>query len=268
MPVRIAVIVSAIALCVGAPHGLLGQTAMLFGVVVRDSAGHEIPGAQLLLPGLSRSTTANYLGEYKFERLPAGRLAVVVRHVGFAPLYDTLEVREGARIDREFMLSEQATQLDSVQVTAMVRTHISPGLTEFEERRKAGFGHFITDEELRKNDDHALLDVLVGKLPGIKSFPISKHQNIFYIASGRKCAAGPALLNCKPGLSYCPVTLYVDGVITYDASGPAPEPPDIRQFDTRNYAAVEYYAGGATTPLKYNATSSGCGVLLLWSRER
>jgi hypothetical protein len=31
---------------------------------------------------------------------------------------------------------------------------------------------------------------------------------------------------------------------------------------------VEYYAGGATMPPQYNGTDSGCGVLLLWTRER
>jgi len=192
-----------------------------------------------------------------------------VRHVGFAPLYDTITVADGARIEREFMLSEQATQLDSVRVTAAVRKNISPALTDFEARRKSGFGHFITEDELRKNDDRQLLDVIVGRIPGTKSFPVSKHQNVFYIASGRQCAPGPAIINCKPGqANFCPVTLYVDGIMVYDASGVAIDPPDMRNYDIRHYAAVEYYAGGATTPVKYNATSSGCGVLLLWSRER
>lgn len=268
MRVRLALVVRAIGLWALASSQLHAQTAVLSGIVVRDSAGHEIPGAQLSLPGLNRSTVANSLGEFRFARLPAGRYAIVIRHLGFAAFTDTIDIADGARVEREFMLSEQAVQLDSVRVSAPEKKYISPGLAGFEERRKAGFGHFITTDELRKNDDRLLLDVLVGQIPGIKAFPVSKHQSMEYVASSRKCGAGPALLNCKGQGSVCPVTLYIDGVLVYTASGGLMDAPDMRQFDIRHYAGVEFYAGGATTPARYNATSSGCGVLLLWTRER
>lgn len=265
MRVSTTLVIAAIGSCIAGSSRLAAQSAVLSGIVVHDSAGHEIPGAELTMPDLKRSTIANSLGEFRFARLPAGRHALVIRHLGFAALYDTLDIGDGAHIEREFMLSEQATELDSVRINAPARKYISPALSEFEERRKAGFGHFITEEELRKNDDHPLINVLVGRIPGIKVFPVNKRLGIEYISTGRKCAAGPAF-NCK-GPSECPVTLYVDGVLVYTAGGPI-EPPDMRSYDTRHYAAVEYYAGGATTPARYNATSSGCGVLLLWPRER
>jgi hypothetical protein len=37
---------------------------------------------------------------------------------------------------------------------------------------------------------------------------------------------------------------------------------------TNQFAAVEYYPGGASVPAEYNSTGGGCGVLLLWTRER
>ena len=126
----------------------------------------------------------------------------------------------------------------------------------------------ITGDELRKNDDHLLIDVLIGHIPGIKAFATSKQNSAEYVASTRKCGAGPVFLNCKAGqATFCPVTMYIDGVLTYTASGTVADAPDMRQFDIRQYEAVEFYAGGATTPARYNATSSGCGVLLA-SRTR
>jgi hypothetical protein len=31
-------------------------------------------------------------------------------------------------------------------------------------------------------------------------------------------------------------------------------------------AGVEYYAGGATTPIAYNATRDACGTVVIWTR--
>jgi hypothetical protein len=44
--------------------------------------------------------------------------------------------------------------------------------------------------------------------------------------------------------------------------------PDMSRFSVKDYAGVEYYAGGASLPEKYNSTSNACGVLLLWTRDR
>ena len=33
------------------------------------------------------------------------------------------------------------------------------------------------------------------------------------------------------------------------------------------YSGIEFYSGGATIPAQYNATGSGCGVMLLWTRR-
>jgi hypothetical protein len=91
-----------------------------------------------------------------------------------------------------------------------------------------------------------------------------------YVGSSRKCGSGPAILSCAGGSSYCPATLYQDGIRVYDASftKTSSDVPNLRDFPTKEYAAIEYYPGGATVPARYNTTSSGCGVLLLWTRER
>jgi hypothetical protein len=249
----------------------VAQTGMITGTVLRDSAGHQLDGADVLLPDLNRRVTANWAGEFRIGQLPAGRHAILIRHVGFAPLADTIEIANGARVDREFVLVEQPVSLDAVSVKAPERKYISPALRDFEERRKAGFGSFIDETEMRRNNERRLIDVLAGDLPGIKVFSSGSSGSIRgeYISSGRKCGAGPAFLTCKSGTEKCPVTMYLDGVLVFDMSHDDPsQMPDLSRYNTRDYAAVEYYAGGASTPVKYNATSSGCGVLLLWTRER
>lgn len=245
------------------------QTATLLGMVFRDTLGHELGAAEVLLPDLNRAATANYLGEFKFDKLPPGRHAIIIRHIGFSPLFDTVDVADGKRFQREFVLTEQATTLETVRVSAPERKHLSPALQEFEERRKAGFGYFIAEDELRKNDDRPLINVIVGNIPALSLFQSSSKGTIpvEYVSSGRKCGAGPAILGCLGGVGKCPPTLYVDGVLTFDAMH-GQEIPNLSRTSPREYAAIEFYAGGATTPARYNATASGCGVLLLWTRER
>lgn len=247
-----------LALTAGVPSA--AQTAMLTGSVMRDSAGHQLAAAEVLLPDLNRRVTANWAGEFKVGQLPAGRHAIVIRHVGFAPLMDTIDVADGAKLDREFILVEAPTKLDEVQVKAPEKKYVSPGLQEFEERRKAGAGHFIDEEVMRKNNERRLIDVIAGNMPGINTFFVKTGGSIMkeFLSSGRKSGNGQ-----------CPVTVYLDGLRIYDAAKDLPDQmPDLSRYNTRDYAAVEYYSGGATVPLRYNATSSGCGVLLLWTRER
>src|SRR5262249_30664802 len=136
----------------------------------RDSSGHQLAAAEVVMPGLNRRATANWAGEFKLGQLPAGRHAIVIRHVGFAPLVDTVEFTDGAKVDREFVLTEVPTKLDEVQVKAPERKYISPALREFEERRKQGFGHFIDEEEMRKNNERRLIDVVQAYMPGLTTF--------------------------------------------------------------------------------------------------
>ena len=65
----------------------------------------------------------------------------------------------------------------------------------------------------------------------------------------------------------CPVTIYLDGMLYFSGS-PASAAPDVNVMFASDYAAAEYYASAAEVPAEYNATSvTGCGVLLLWSRD-
>ena len=44
--------------------------------------------------------------------------------------------------------------------------------------------------------------------------------------------------------------------------------PLIGGFADCELAGVEFYSDGATAPPGYNGTDGGCGVLLLWTREK
>src|SRR5438552_3984460 len=112
----------ATAFALGVAGSAGAQTAMFAGTIYRVSAGHRLPATEVVLPDLKRGVTSNYLGEFKLDRLPPGRHALIIRHVGFAPLLDTLVLAAGARIDTDFVLTEQPVALDSVRVVAKEKT--------------------------------------------------------------------------------------------------------------------------------------------------
>jgi hypothetical protein len=144
--------------------------------------------------------------------------------------------------------------------------YISPKLRAFEERRQQGLGSFIPEAELRKDDGGHMSETLVKHIPGVHlvSPPCTKRLSggcPQYFATAR----GQANFDKTP----CYVTIYVDGALYYSRkmSG-GQDPPDPRYMNVTDFAGVEYYAGGSTMPPEYNATDSGCGLLLFWTRER
>jgi hypothetical protein len=64
------------------------------------------------------------------------------------------------------------------------------------------------------------------------------------------------------------VSVFQDGIKLYDVGMTRATVPDFSRMDGLQFAAAEYYAGGAATPPEYNQTSNGCGTLILWTRER
>jgi len=243
------------------------QTAILSGAVVRDTLSNGLPDATVTIPDLNRTTTSDAKGEFKITGLPAGRHAVLVRHIGYGSLVDTVTFADGQDADREYVLDPTPTILDSVRVSATKDApHLTAQLSQFEDHRKLGFGHFVTQDELRQNDTRKLNDVLTSRMPSLRTYrPDPKHYpTVEYLSSGQGVCAGGAM-SCAPNQP-CPVTLYVNGVLYYSANMRM-DVPDIARFPTADIEAVEYYVGAAQVPEQYNATQSGCGVLVLWMRE-
>jgi hypothetical protein len=252
---------------------LRAQSATLVGTVFRDSAGSEVGGAEVSLPALSRATTSNYRGEFRLDGLPPGKHVIAIRRVGFAAYQDTVQLLAAQITQREFILRPVVASLDSVVVTAQPRKYISPGLRGFEDRRVLGFGHFIDEGELRKNDERPLSSLLT-QLPGGRA--IYGPQGAEFFVSTRKPCRGRALSSCaRPN---CFVTVFLNGALIYSVgamplssdgrSAPENQPPDVYRIRVKELAGVEFYPSDSSIPAEFRAGDSGCGTLLLWSRER
>jgi hypothetical protein len=234
------------------------------GTVRRASDQAPLDGVDVWLPALGRRTITDSTGEFRFRDLPSGPTLVQVRRVGFLVERDTLTLVRGQEARRDYVLNAQATLLDTVRTIADRTKYVSSRLQQFEDRRARGEGHFIAEDVFRANDERNLTSVLLSRVPGISMVPAARGGGAFLVST-RKACSGAQLLGCKP----CFVSIFLDGALLYDAStSNGTPPPDATRFRNAELAGAEYYGDGASAPAQFNRTSSGCGTLLLWTRER
>lgn len=224
------------------------QGSSLTGRVVADSVRTALIGAEVSLPALTLSQRANERGEFRFTAVPAGEHVVHVRMPGYAPKVDTIEVADAGEVRREYRLTRIETTLPEVPVTASL---LDRKLFEFHERRALGVGRFLDSAEFANARGTRTSDRL-KKLPGL--------------AIGRGNFLNDAfVLSTRSGeIRACRAAIWLDGVNLWTDYS-------VNQLDPSMIAAVEWYAGQASIPAKYNVTPSTpqrkyCGVLVIWLR--
>jgi hypothetical protein len=244
------------------------QPARLQGHVTTQSAGSPLARVDLWLPLLDRHATTDAAGAFAFDTVPAGYHMLEVRQLGFAAQHDTLRLATGSVTTRDYALVMQKTQLDTIRSISDATRHLSPALRGFEDRRaNRTSGYFIAEKELRSHDVEQLASLILAKVAGLKIVP--GIDGGAYLASTIKLCQGRAfgsVDSCKP----CFVTTYVDGALTYTADGPneRAEPQDFNRISIGELAGVEFYPRDTNAPPGFIAARSGCGLLLLWTRER
>ena len=219
--------------------------ARVLGVFDADD-GTPIEGAQVtdLLSGTFALTTRT--GTVSLVFLPEGGSLVRIRKVGYLPTTMMAAISPADTVPITVLLTRTVPMLPTVVTKDSAPGYPCMRLCAFEERRRAGFGHFIDEAELRKNDSYPLSSIL-PRLPGL------------FIKKGHAYSS-------RVKGSDCAVTIYVNGVPSGET--------DVSKMPINEYAGVEFYAGPATAPAQYNATGhagrSGatCGIMLLWTRER
>ena len=225
--------------------------AVIIGRVLSDS-GAVIAGAEVVLNGPQNLQRTDEKGEFRFTRVPAGKQIVGVRMPGFAPRVDTIEVADAGELRRDFKLTRIETTLPKVPVTA---TLLDRKLLEFHERRKFGIGRFLDSAEFANGRGTKTSDRLAS-LPGIR---IERGRATeAFVTNTRVRTMG------EPGSkSWCRALVWVDNVNLGTNF-------NVNELDPSIIAAVEWYAGEASIPLRFAVPQKPndryCGVLVIWIR--
>lgn len=116
------------------------------------NTGAPIKGVEVidLASGTRALTTTT--GTVSLFYLPDGGSMVRIRKLGYTAITQFIAISPSDTVPPTLLMTPTATMLPAVITKDSAQHYISPGLREFEERRKAGFGHFITEDDLRKSD--------------------------------------------------------------------------------------------------------------------
>ncbi|MGH7616281.1 MAG: hypothetical protein ACREPM_03560, partial [Gemmatimonadaceae bacterium] len=175
---------------------------------------------------------------FRIVQLAPGHYLVAVHRLGYTPVSAVVDIAADDTLRPSFALEPIASALDTMVVSAKV---LSARLGEFDERRRLGFGHFLTQADIEQRHAVSIDDLL---------------RPIESVALG-----GDTAWNRRDApLRSCPFAIYRDGVL--DGRGrlsQLPRPSEI--------AAIELYSGPATVPLQYKSAKASCGVILIWTKD-
>ena len=243
-----------------APAVARGQ-AVLVGQVMGD--GKPIVNAEVLVDSLRARTAGD--GRYVLRLQGRARTQVAVRAVGFQPQVSMVEIAASDTTVVNFTLAVVVQTLDSVTVRAQA-VATSPRMIGFEQRRTSGFGHFITREDLAKQEHSVTSMVLRRASVKLMQRPITCGGG-FAVATGRGgSTAGDAPVcagttRLPPG---CYAPIFFDGVPVW-APGWGP-PINIDQYKVQDLEGIEVYRSAVEAPLQFQQFRSPCGIVLFWSR--
>ena len=242
-------------------------------VVASDSGRPIVQGAEVSIRRLGKSALSDSSGRFRLKDVPPGQHLVLVRAIGFSAESSTVTIDFDEVVSWDVVLTRATGTVLPERIVEGAAERPPAKLVEFIERQKMGTGHFIDRDQLVKAEGgmRQTGDV-ISLVPGVWA---RRGSNKIWISSGRTRSTGCAFcagtrLNradsaagAKPA---CYLDVYLDGAMVFDSRNPEYGLFDVNTIQPEHIAGIEVYTSAAQVPAKYNRTSSGCGVLLIWTR--
>jgi len=218
-----------------------GESATSLVVTGRvTSAGHPVHGALISVAGDSIRAAADSLGRFRLvvSRRPA--LTVAVRAIGYSPRELTTPV--GASVDSVGIIVElvPAPQPLPDLVVDDPGAPTRPRLAGFEERRRKGFGVFITEDVLVRSQALNTADLL-RNIPGISLSFAGDGTRVHFARCGER------------------VGVWIDGVRIRGDHNAA-----LRAVHPRDIVGLEVYRGVAQLPAEF--LDDNCAAIAIWTK--
>ena len=232
--------------------GSLGPNA--FGTidgVVSDTSLVPMQGAFISILGTSIRVGTGPNGRFRITKIPTGQYLVIVKRVGYRPASAVIEVPSvGHRSPVVRAREGQPKRSRPMTITEKAPTE---RMSEFEQRRKLGFGEFMTRAEIDQRNS-VFPTELFRKFMSVNVSPSRTGPITQWFALSRREGGNPTL-------GACPMQVYLDRV-------PLPNPFNLDLLPSpKEITGIEVYAGSATIPPQFNGFNRGCGIILVWTRD-
>ena len=256
-----------------APIAAQGQgEGELRGRVLSDSGRVTVRDARVGIPRLGLEGVSDSSGVFRIAGIRAGEYAVVSRAVGFRPETTTVEIEPNLVVVQDFNLRPSITTLPERRVTGVESPVFTGKMADFNDRRRYGIGSFIDRAMIAKDEERGMrTGDVVAKLPGVR---VIRGQSKAWVASGRAINAGGPVFKGGMGLTRadiaagarpaCYMDVYLDGVAL--SMGDTVDLFDVNTLQLSSIEGIEVFTSASQVPAKYNKTSRGCGVMLIWTR--
>jgi hypothetical protein len=228
---------------------------------VGDTALRPLSAAEVKILSTSVAVHTGPNGRFRMLDVPAGQYVLVLRRSGYRPTSVVVEVAAADTLRLSYTLERGATMLEAAVVTTPSLTR---RMTEFESRRKFGRGEFLDEAEINKRNAVYATD-LMRRFTSVNVSPNTTKSSggmpEQYALSRREGGTLNGNLSGGGG-GYCAMTVFVD-----DVKMPTPFNLDLLP-SPRILAGIEVYAGSATAPPRWAGFDTGCGIILVWTKDQ
>jgi TonB-dependent receptor len=118
----VSILIALVVLVLLNPLSLHAQgSGSIEGLVTDAVSGEKLPGANVWLEGTGLGASANLEGKYVIAKVPVGKYTLNIRYIGYISKSVALEVKADEKIERNFALTAEALEGETVVVTAQAR---------------------------------------------------------------------------------------------------------------------------------------------------
>jgi hypothetical protein len=231
-------------LALAAPPHLVAQANPTPGMVlgtVRDTLGRPVGQVEIMVTGTSIISRSTDDGLYLLVGVPAGRVPLFIRRLGFEPIAAEVTLPPGTELRVDIDLTPAPRLLDEVEIAGM-RGIAESKLDDFHRRRQNTNGFFLTQEQIARRGSGTPVDLL-RSMHRVRIIPLrGTYGNMIRIGTGK---------------AQCAPAIYLDGLKVNEAY--------IDAIPIERIIAVEVYPRAVDVPLPYQGAVD-CGVIGFWMR--
>jgi Carboxypeptidase regulatory-like domain len=214
--------------------------ARISGTVSGSRNGQPLADVMVSVKGTGGFSVTDSSGAFAIARVPPGRHTLrLAWHDRVSEDYQ-VAIRPGQLLELAILLDVGSVELAPIVVEATSSEAVL-SLAGFYQRRRKGFGRFVTGEDIDKRKPANLSAMLTSA--GITMRCVRSACYPQRYASGRRCA----------------VPVFLDGLRV--------EFYDIDNIPPSDVLGIEVYRQGADTPAEFSRWSADCGAVLIWTKN-
>ena len=141
----------------------LAQTGQVQGLIT-DENKITIPGASVLIEQLNKGAVSDFNGKFTLVNVEAGTYTLVIKYLGYSEYSQEITVSPKQTTNLNIVLTEQATELDEVQVVSFGFGSQARALNT--QKNKQNITNIVSTDQIGKFPDANIGDA-VKRIPGI-----------------------------------------------------------------------------------------------------